>query len=420
MVRIGLQSRNAVLGMVLLAVFSLAAPSLRADDGDSREKALALNAITGEDPIKGEILTLLDDPAGTRKLLAAALPLAKEKNPPLNYNAAFILGQVALQLKDPEASQTFFRLCLEKAVKLASPQKLGQSFLGLLSVVDVMYATRKYEETTKLCQEILEFLEKERRAQGLKDEVLRRMIRAVARQGKTEEAAKMVDNLLKSRKGDWRNLELKGWLKREAGAYGEAAAIYEDLLEKIGKDKAVEKEERKDLLDEIHYILSGVYVDMNDIDKAGDHLQTLLKAHPDDPTYNNDLGYIWADHDMNLDESERMIRKALEEDRKLRLKANPGMKPEEVKENAAYLDSLGWVLYKQKKYKDALPYLLKAVDDPEGRHIEIYDHLAEVHRALGEYQQAIAAWEKGVEVAGPSKREQERKAEVQKKLKEKK
>ncbi len=28
------------------------------------------------------------------------------------------------------------------------------------------------------------------------------------------------------------------------------------------------------------------------------------------------VAYIWADHDMNLDEAERMVRKALDEDRK--------------------------------------------------------------------------------------------------------
>ena len=46
-----------------------------------------------------------------------------------------------------------------------------------------------------------------------------------------------------------------------------------------------------------------------------EELQTLLKKKPNNPTYNNDLGYIWADHDMNLEESEKLIRKAIEEER---------------------------------------------------------------------------------------------------------
>ena len=89
------------------------------------------------------------------------------------------------------------------------------------------------------------------------------------------------------------------------------------------------------------------------MDKAADQLKALLVREPDNPTYNNDLGYIWADHDMNLAESEKLIRKAIDDDRRTRRKANPDLKPELDKDNAAYLDSLGWVLFKQKKYKEA-------------------------------------------------------------------
>jgi tetratricopeptide (TPR) repeat protein len=418
-----LARRRGLAALTVLAVFVLVSPALRADDDkktDLKAKALALNDITGEDPIRGQIQALLEDQDGAKKLVATAVPMAKQKDQPFGYNAALILGRVAFQLREVEASQTFFRVCAEQAAKLHSSQKLGQAYLGLLSVVDLMYATRKYEETAKLCQEFLELLDKHGVASRLKDEVLRRMIRALTKQGKPDEAAQMVDNLLKARSSDWRNLELKAWLKRETGHADEAVKIYEDLIEKIRKDKSLEKEEKEDLLPEIHYILSGVYVDLDQIDKAAEHLKTLLSAHPDDPTYNNDLGYIWADHDMNLDEAEKMIRKALDEDRKQRLKANPDLKAEDVKDNAAYLDSLGWVLFKRKKFEEAKPLLQKAVQDKEGQHIEIFDHLGDVHMALGEKDEAVKAWKKGIEAAGTSPREKERKAQVEKKLKEQK
>jgi tetratricopeptide (TPR) repeat protein len=166
-------------------------------------------------------------------------------------------------------------------------------------------------------------------------------------------------------------------------------------------------------------MLSGVYVDIDRIDKAGQHLQLLLKQYPTEAKYNNDLGFIWADHDMHLDEAERMIRKALDEDRKQRHKAaGSKVDPENDKDNAAYLDSLGWVLFKKKKYEEAKPYLQKAVEDKEGQHVEIYDHLGEVYQALGQHAEAVAAWKKAVEVAGTTRREQERKTEVEKKLKQ--
>jgi tetratricopeptide (TPR) repeat protein len=411
--------RSDWLLAAVVAMLGLWATAGRAaDDADLRAKALALNNITGTDPIKGQIVTLLEDPAGTKKLLKTAVEMAKEKEQPFNYNAAFILARVSLGLREPEASMVFQRLCVKQAAQLKSAEKLSEAYLGMLGLIDLFYATRKYDETAKLCQEVLESLEKAGAGQRLKDEVLRRMIQAVARAGKIDEANKLLANLLKVRKDDWRNLEIKAWLKNEEGKAEDAAQIYEDLLEKIAKDKSLDKEEQDLYTNQFHYILSGVYIDMNQVDKAAAHLKTLLAKDPDNPTYNNDLGYIWADHDLNLDEAEKLIRKALDEDRKQRHKENPDLKPEDDKDNAAYLDSLGWVLYKQKKYKEAKPPLLKAVEDKEGQHIEIFDHLGDVHLALGEKAEAIAAWKKGLEAAGTSKREKDKKAQVEKKLKE--
>src|SRR5262249_57675543 len=119
---------------------------------------------------------------------------------------------------------------------------------------------------------------------------------------------------------------------------------------------------------------------------------------------------------MNLDEAEKHIRKALEIDRKKRKDAK--VKPEEDRDNGAYLDSLGWVLYKQKKYKEAKEILLKAVEDKESQHIEIYDHLGDVYIALGDKAKAVEAWQKGLKHIIPSsKRDRERKAAVEKKIK---
>jgi tetratricopeptide (TPR) repeat protein len=162
-----------------------------------------------------------------------------------------------------------------------------------------------------------------------------------------------------------------------------------------------------------------VYIDLNQVDKAAAELEALLKKEPDNATYNNDLGYIWADHGMKLADSEKLIRKALEADRKQRQKEkdDPDLLPTEDKDNPAYLDSLGWVLFKQKKYKEAKEPLLKAVVEEDGKHAEIYDHLAEVHLALGEKAEAVAVWKKALKFPAAGKRDQDRRAEIEKKLK---
>ena len=134
-------------------------------------------------------------------------------------------------------------------------------------------------------------------------------------------------------------------------------------------------------------------------------LQTLLENNPESPTYNNDLGFVWADNNMNLDQAEKLIRKALEEDKKQQLKSNPDMKPDEYKDNPSYLDSLAWVLYKKKQYAEAKKYMLMCVkDEEEGKNFEICDHLADIHLALGEKADAVKVWKQGLKNASKSKR----------------
>ncbi|HEY2910637.1 MAG TPA: tetratricopeptide repeat protein, partial [Gemmataceae bacterium] len=120
---------------------------------------------------------------------------------------------------------------------------------------------------------------------------------------------------------------------------------------------------------------------------------------------------------MKLDESKKLIQEALDLDKKRQEKALKEKKIDEVKETAAYLDSMGWVLYKLKKPKEALPYLKKAAaDEEEGTHLEIWDHLGDVYKALDDKKEAIASWQKALTMEDVSKRDTERRKAVEKKL----
>ena len=57
------------------------------------------------------------------------------------------------------------------------------------------------------------------------------------------------------------------------------------------------------------------------------------------------------------------------------------------------------------------------VEGKKLKHLEILDHLGDVHIALGERSAAVAVWKKGLDLATESKRDQQRKAEVEKKVK---
>jgi len=89
----------------------------------------------------------------------------------------------------------------------------------------------------------------------------------------------------------------------------------------------------------------------------------------------NYLGYTFADRNIKLDEAAKLINIAVGLD--------PG--------NGAYLDSLGWLYYRQKNYQQALTQLLKAstiMEDPV-----IFDHLGDCYLVLGDTQMAVDSWE---------------------------
>src|SRR5262245_16729103 len=86
------------------------------EPGDLLQKALSLNDITGDDPIDAKIKELASDSAGTKKLLATAVKMSKEKDQPFNFTAAFILARAADQLKDLESGQVLYRLAASEAL----------------------------------------------------------------------------------------------------------------------------------------------------------------------------------------------------------------------------------------------------------------------------------------------------------------
>jgi tetratricopeptide (TPR) repeat protein len=252
--------------------------------------------------------------------------------------------------------------------------------------------------------------------------VMEKMAQSKAKQGDTDEAIRLAETLARPPKIGSYFIQTKGWIYREAGKYKEAIEAYEEFADKIDDLKDFfGDEERTRMKKNTQYILTGLHVDNKDVPKAADILKKLMKDDPENPTYYNDLGFIWADHDQNLDESEKLIRKALELDEKQRKKllAEGKLSEEAAKqENAAYLDSMGWVLFKKKKYAEAEKFLKKASEDKEeGDHIEIWDHLADVLVALDRKKEAVEVWTRALKFDDVSKRDVERRKKVTEKLK---
>jgi Flp pilus assembly protein TadD len=96
---------------------------------------------------------------------------------------------------------------------------------------------------------------------------------------------------------------------------------------------------------------------------------------------------MWAEKGQNLTEAEQFIRRALEQE----------------PDNPAYLDSLGWALYQQGRYQEALPPLERAVALLEQPDPTVKEHLGDLYEKLGRRSDAVVAWENAAKLDGASK-----------------
>jgi tetratricopeptide (TPR) repeat protein len=125
---------------------------------------------------------------------------------------------------------------------------------------------------------------------------------------------------------------------------------------------------------EIRYAIASTYEEQGRVKAALRELKDVLKARPDDPAALNAYGYTLADHNRELARARTLIERAYA--------AAP--------KNAAILDSLGWVLYRQGHGEQALPYLSAAYADDRGA--DIGAHLGEVLWQLGRRDDAEKIW----------------------------
>ena len=106
-------------------------------------------------------------------------------------------------------------------------------------------------------------------------------------------------------------------------------------------------------------------------------LLNLIKQNPDDSSALNALGYSYADRNVSLTESMRLIQKAIS-----------------ISPNDPYiLDSLGWVHFRLGNKEQAIQYLKQSFEQlPEA---EVAAHLGEVFWSTGAIEEAEKIWRKG-------------------------
>jgi len=174
------------------------------------------------------------------------------------------------------------------------------------------------------------------------------------------------------------------------GAHAEAVAVLTEALKAHPRDE--------DLL----YAMGAVLERSGATQQALARMRELLEVNPQNAAAMNFIGYTLAEHGEQLEEAERMVRRAL------------AMHPD----SGAYLDSLGWVQFRRGDVVRAASTLERAAelepDEPT-----ILEHLGDAYGGVSRRDAAVGAYRRALEAMrttdDPTARE--RSAIVERKLK---
>ncbi len=123
--------------------------------------------------------------------------------------------------------------------------------------------------------------------------------------------------------------------------------------------------------------LGYLYHHQKDWGKSAEIYNAALKLDPGNPLILNNYAYMLSSQNDRLKDALEMVENAL--------KLEP--------DNPTFLDTRGWVFYQLGQYEKALTDILEA-SEGEGENVEIYEHLAHVHEALGNLDKAKEIWRK--------------------------
>jgi tetratricopeptide (TPR) repeat protein len=211
--------------------------------------------------------------------------------------------------------------------------------------------------------------------------------------GQTEDAVKILRAQLHGNQGD-RDTYLNIAQVYERGRrYKEAeeAAHAAEVLPGQPRDKEM-----------VWFLLGAIYERQKFFDRAEEQFKKVLAVNPKNAQVLNYYGYMLGDLGIRLDEAEALVQRALKEE----------------PFNGAYMDSLGWIYFKENKLAASETTLRKAVQR-ESHDATIHSHLGDVYAKTGRSELAAAEWEKSLmewRRSLPADIESDKVAELEKKL----
>ncbi len=171
----------------------------------------------------------------------------------------------------------------------------------------------------------------------------------------------------------WWTLKMLGYMHSFNKDYPQAL----DYLEQVYA-AAADNATADEMLDARFFFWLGAAHERNEnYARAEKFFYRCLELDPDHVEAYNYLAYMWAENEVNLDRAKTYVLRALADQ----------------PDSGAFIDTLGWIYFKQGRYQDAYREIRRALemlpDDPV-----VLDHLGDIYWALEKPADAVAQWKK--------------------------
>ncbi len=160
---------------------------------------------------------------------------------------------------------------------------------------------------------------------------------------------------------------------------------YPKAIKAINRAIDMQPESDKAVLAEMYAMLADVYHTTKQDDLSDKAFEKAISLDPANSGTLNNYSYYLSERGKKLDEAEKYSKRSME------------LRPNE----ATFLDTYGWILYKKGDYEKARNYVQKAVDlAGANADATLYDHLGDIYFRLNDKVKAVEFWKKSKEKGG--------------------
>jgi tetratricopeptide (TPR) repeat protein len=166
---------------------------------------------------------------------------------------------------------------------------------------------------------------------------------------------------------------------------------FEELIANF-KDVSMDRFSSEDYKSQTLMLMAEAYYRMEDFPRSDSLFESLILEDPDNYMVLNNYSYYLAERGVGLKKAQSWSYTAV--------KNNP--------ENATFLDTYAWVLYKMEELEEAEKYILSALDKGGENDPEVNEHAGDIQMALESYEIAQSYYMKAILLGGDKARLEEK------------